>query len=135
MNFLPDWMWSFTYPHNVINSGIPIESCTGRYCMELANPVWPTPFYETVMATLIFALLWNIRKHIQVPGILFCIYLIFNGIERFFIEKIRINTTYNILGGITQAEIISFCLIAVGLLGSFILFKRSKAIKQAYNKD
>mgnify|MGYP001158679628 CR=1 FL=1 len=135
MNFLPNWMWSFTYPHNVINTGIPIDSCTGRYCMELINPVWPTPFYETVMATLIFALLWSIRKHIQVPGILFFIYLIVNGIERFFIEKIRINTTYNILGGITQAEIISFCLIAVGLLGSFILFKRSKAIKQEYNKD
>ncbi|MEC8852808.1 MAG: prolipoprotein diacylglyceryl transferase family protein, partial [Bacteroidota bacterium] len=61
LTFLPDWMWSFTYPHNVINEGIPIEGCTGRYCMELANPVWPTPFYEVVMASFIFVFLWSIR--------------------------------------------------------------------------
>ena len=33
---------------------------------------------------------------------LFFIYLILNGIERFFIEKIRVNTKYDIFGGITQ---------------------------------
>jgi prolipoprotein diacylglyceryltransferase len=55
---------------------------------------------------------------------LFAIYLIMNGIERFFIEKIRVNTEYNILGGITQAEIISFCLIITGLILSFLLSKK-----------
>ena len=65
LTFLPDWMWSFTYPHNVINEGIPIEGCTGRYCMELANPVWPTPFYEVVMAGFIFVFLWSIRKKLN----------------------------------------------------------------------
>jgi prolipoprotein diacylglyceryltransferase len=47
-----------------------------------------------------------------------------NGIERFFIEKIRVNTEYNILGGITQAEIISFCLIITGLILSYLLSKK-----------
>jgi prolipoprotein diacylglyceryltransferase len=56
---------------------------------------------------------------------LFFIYLTLNGIERFFIEKIRVNTEYNILGGITQAEIISFCLILTGLLGIYLLWKKS----------
>ena len=23
--FLPDWLWSYRYPHNVINEGVPIE--------------------------------------------------------------------------------------------------------------
>ena len=55
---------------------------------------------------------------------LFTIYLIMNGIERFFIEKIRVNTEYNILGGITQAEIISSCLIITGLILSFLLSKK-----------
>ena len=127
---LPDWMWSFTYPHNVINEGIPIEGCMGRYCMELANPVWPTAFYEVVMATLIFSFLWAMRKRIKVAGVLFFVYLSLNGVERFFIEKIRVNTKYDILGGITQAEIISASLVLIGLLVVFLLYKKSKIIIQ-----
>ena len=123
MSFLPDWMWSYNFPHNVINAGIPIEGCTGKFCMQLANPVWPTAFYEVIMSLMIFGILWAIRKHIKIPGALFFIYLVFNGVERFFIEKIRINTEYNILGGITQAEIISFFLILIGILGCTLLYK------------
>ena len=123
MEILPNWMWSYTFPNNVINAGVPIEGCTGRFCMQLANPVWPTAFYEVVMSITVFIILWSIRKHIKVPGALFFIYLIFNGIERFFIEKVRINTEYNILGGITQAEIISFCLIISGITGVIYLYK------------
>ncbi|HIE73836.1 MAG TPA: diacylglyceryl transferase, partial [Flavobacteriales bacterium] len=126
MAFLPDWIWSFTYPHNVINAGIPIKDCMGRYCMELAQGVYPTPFYEIIMATLIFAFLWTIRKRIKVAGALFFVYLTLNGVERFFIEKIRVNTEYNILGGITQAEIISSSLVLIGVAGCFYLFRNSK---------
>ena len=128
MSFLPDWTWSFTFPNNVINAGIPIEGCVGNFCRELSNPVWPTAFYEVVMCLLIFSFMWSIRKKIRVPGILFCIYLALNGIERFFIEKIRINTEYNILGGITQAEIISSSLIFVSLIGSIYLVRNFKKI-------
>ena len=128
MSFLPDWMWSYTFPHNVINAGVPIEGCTGKFCMELANPVWPTAFYEVIMSLVIFGILWAMRKHIKVPGALFFIYLAFNGVERFFIEKIRINTEYNILGGITQAEIISFSLILTAIIGVTYLYSSKKAI-------
>ena len=76
------------------------------------------------MCIALFFVLWLIRKKIKVAGMLFAIYLIMNGIERFFIEKIRVNTEYNILGGITQAEIISFCLIITGLILSFLLSKK-----------
>jgi len=130
MSFLPDWMWSFSYPHNVINEGIHIKGCMGRYCMELASPVWPTAFYEVVMAILIFSFLWAVRKRIKVAGILFFVYLSLNGVERFFIEKIRVNTKYNIFGGITQAEIISASLVLIGLLGVFLLYRKSKNIIQ-----
>lgn len=128
MSFLPDWMWSYTFPHNVINAGVPIEGCTGNFCMELANPVWPTAFYEVIMSLAIFGILWAMRKHIKVPGALFFIYLAFNGVERFFIEKIRINSEYDILGGITQAEIISFSLILTAIIGVTYLYKSKKAI-------
>jgi prolipoprotein diacylglyceryl transferase len=125
MHILPDWMWSYTFPNNVINAGIPIEGCVGKYCMQLANPVWPTAFYEVLMATIIFCLLWVLRRSIRIPGILFCIYLCFNGVERFFIEKIRINTEYELLGGVTQAEIISFFLFISGILGIIYLLKKN----------
>lgn len=122
MSFLPDWMWSFKYPHNVVSDGIPIPDCIGNHCNMLEFPVYPTPFYESVLSILIFIFLWSIRKKITTPGLLFCIYLMLNGIERFGIEKIRINTTYNIAGHhITQAELISTLLFVAGLVGAVIL--------------
>ena len=95
----------------------------------LANPVWPTPFYESIMCIVLFFVLWSMRKKIKTPGVLFSIYLIFNGIERFFIEKIRVNTEYPILGGITQAEIISTILFLLGIAGVFY-FKKLEQKKQ-----
>lgn len=127
ISFLPDWMWSFTYPHNVNGEGILIAGCEGKYCYELATPVWPTPFYETVMAFMIFGGLWAFRKKITTPGIMFSLYLIFNGIERFFIEKIRINPDYNILGmKATQAEIIAVLLVIIGIGGIWYAKKSYK---------
>ena len=123
--FLPDWIWSYNYPNNVINEGTLIPGCEGKFCYELAENVYPTPFYETIMAGIIFLFLWRIRKKINIAGMLFFIYLTLNGIERFLIEKIRVNTKYDILGGITQAEIISSFLILTGLLGMYFLWKKS----------
>ena len=61
---------------------------------------------------------------------LFGVYLILNGLERFSIEKIRINTTYTLFGNeITQAEIISSCLIVLGLSIVFYL-RRNSALSQ-----
>ncbi|MBT6814904.1 MAG: diacylglyceryl transferase [Flavobacteriales bacterium] len=122
MSFLPDWMWSYNYPNNVINAGELIPGCEGNFCHQLAENVYPTPFYEIIMAGLIFVFLWNIRKKIKIAGVLFCIYLILNGIERFLIEKIRVN--HDMIGEQTQAEIISFSLILIGILGIYFLNKR-----------
>ena len=125
LNSFPDWIWSYDFPNNVINAGIYIDGCTGKFCSVLPQPVWPTALYEVIMCIILFSILWLIRKRITIPGLLFCIYLIMNGIERFFIEKIRVNTEYDILGGITQAEIISFCLIITGLLFSLFLLRKN----------
>lgn len=118
MSGLPDWMWSFKFPHNVNNEGIPIPGCVGRWCHELPEPVFPTSFYEFLMAAILFAVLWGIRKRIQVPGLLFSIYLIMNGAERFLIEQIRVNSLYT-FGSfqVTQAQIISSLLIIIGIFG------------------
>ena len=114
-SWLPDWLWSYTYPHNVNNAGIPIPGCEGPHCFQLAHGVYPTPLYEVIMCLLLFAILWSIRKRIRRPGLIFGIYLVMNGVERFFIETIRVNNRYHFFGiSPTQAEIISTLLVISG---------------------
>jgi prolipoprotein diacylglyceryltransferase len=75
----------------------------------------------------LFFLLWALRKRLKVPGTLFAVYLIINGIERFFIEKIRVNTKYDIFGlHPTQAELISAGLVITGIF-LFVRLKRKAA--------
>lgn len=124
---LPNWMFAYNYPNNVISDGIAIKDCQGNYCNVLPMPVFPTPFYETVVCTLCFGLLIWLRKKINIAGILFGIYLMLNGLERFFIEKIRVNNPYD-WGFIkpTQAEIISTCLFLAGLIIVVLRLKKAK---------
>ncbi|MFY0645163.1 MAG: prolipoprotein diacylglyceryl transferase [Bacteroidia bacterium] len=111
LSWLPDWAWSYSYPNNVL--GITLE-----------NPVWPTPLYEIIMAFILFAILWSMRKRIKVAGVLFSIYLIFSGIERYIIEKIRVNPDYHFAGlNFTQAEMISVFFVLLGTAG-IIWFKK-----------
>ncbi|MEP7264348.1 MAG: prolipoprotein diacylglyceryl transferase family protein [Bacteroidota bacterium] len=124
LSWLPDWAWAYNYPRNVVGEGIPIPGCEGRHCMMLPDAVYPTPFYEAIACILLFFVLWSYRKKITTPGMMFSIYLLLNGIERFFIEKIRVNTKYHIAGHeITQAQIISTLLIIVGITGIIYLRK------------
>jgi len=125
-SFLPNWLFGYAYPHNVIGAGVKIPGCSGSYCSYLPIPVFPTAFYETIICLGLFFLLWSVRKKFRVPGTLFAFYLIINGIERFFIEKIRVNTRYSIFGfHPTQAEIISTLLVIVGILLYYFLKKQS----------
>ena len=130
-SWLPDWMWSYTYPHNVNEVGVKIEGCTEiKYCNELPVGVYPTPFYEIVACFLLFLLIWSLRKKFKIPGTLFALYLILNGMERFFIEKIRVNTTINLLGfKPTQAEVISALLFLSGVVIWAVLVRKSKQKK------
>ena len=115
---LPNWLFAFTYPHNVNNEGIPLFGCTwDDYCNHLPLPVFPTPIYEIVVCLILFGILWAFRKRFVTPGRMFAVYLIMNGIERFFIEHIRVNTEYHFFGiNPTQAEIISLALLIGGVL-------------------
>lgn len=121
---LPDWMWSFNYPHNVINEGIPLENCSANYCKQLVPGVFPTSVYEFIAMGLIFTVMWKIRKRIKIPGVLFFIYLVLQGIERFLIETIRVNPRYKFLGmELSQAQYISIAFVIIGILGIFFLYK------------
>ena len=126
-DWIPQWLWAQDYPHNVLNEGEAIEGCTWRYCSRLPIPVFPTSIYETTMAVGLGALLWGLRKRIVIPGMLFFLYLVCNGFERFWIEKIRVNERYDILGlQSTQAEFISVILMLIGIIGCVVLWRRSR---------
>ncbi|MGZ4059713.1 MAG: prolipoprotein diacylglyceryl transferase [Bacteroidia bacterium] len=130
LSIFPDWLWSFSYPHNVIEEGVPIFGCTERYCNVLPVPVFPTPLYETIICFIFFMILWSIRKKINIAGMLFSIYMMMNGIERFFIEKIRIDSEYIIFNmHIKQASLISVLIFLGGLISSIVLIVRHMSAK------
>ncbi len=134
-SWLPDWMWAYNYPHNVNEADTPISGCIGKYCHELKDAAYPTPFYETVVCLVLFFVLWSLRKKLKVPGTLFALYLMLNGLERFFIEKIRVNTRLNFFGfQPTQAEVISTLLFLSGLTIWIVLSRKEKATKSIDNK-
>jgi len=124
-SWMPDWFWSYTYPHNVVGEGVPIPGCVGNYCNQLPQGVFPTPLYEVIAALLLFVFLWSIRKKISTPGVLAAIYLIVNGIERFLVESIRVNTKYNFWGiQPTQAELIAGALVIGGIIMLVLLLRK-----------
>jgi len=115
-NWLPDWLWAYQYPHNVVGEGVAIPGCVGQYCNQLAQPVYPTALYEVIVCAILFIVLWSVRKKIKIPGRIFGLYLILNGVERFSIESIRVNTKYEDLPlQPTQAQIISVILMLTGV--------------------
>jgi prolipoprotein diacylglyceryl transferase len=128
-SWLPDWMWGYTYPNNVAGEGIRIPGCNEKFCFQLAEPHFPTPFYETVICFILFLILWSVRKRLKIPGTLFALYLVLNGVERFFIEKIRVNKKIDFLGlHFTQAELISLLLIISGVVLWFYLRKKNAPV-------
>lgn len=130
MSFLPEWTWSFDYPNNVAEEGVQIAGCTGPFCRRLDPPVYPTPLYEILMGLGIFAILWAIRKRLSYAGMLGGLYLFFNGLERFTIEKIRVNGDYTILGiKTTQAEFIAVCLMLGGIAMFVYALRRKTKLK------
>lgn len=156
--FFPDWVWSWDYPNNVNNdNGIDgwrnglvascdpacmlkvaaasveeacQECCGVRYCHVLQEKVYATPLFEIMASMGIFAILWSLRKKLEyVPGLLFFIYLIFNGIERYWIEQFRVNDTYEVFGmQLTQAQQIAVVLILIGIVGSVLRWQKREVV-------
>lgn len=124
-DWLPNWFLGMNYAHNVNNEGIAIAGDMGNYSKVLPVSVFPTALYEAIVCIgVLFPFLWFIRKRLNQPLHLFGVYLIINGIERFTIEKIRVNYKYD-WGFMhpTQAEIISTCLVLIGI-GILLFYKK-----------
>ncbi|MFN0031259.1 MAG: prolipoprotein diacylglyceryl transferase [Flavobacteriales bacterium] len=134
LSWLPDWLWTYDYPHNVNGMGVPMFPCEAAYqpdnCAHLVPSVFPTPVYETTMAVLIFILLWRLRKRITTPGYIMSAYLVLCGLERMLIEQIRVNNKFDFMGmQLTQAEIISALFIVAGIV-MFIYARKRHGTKK-----
>ncbi len=91
---------------------------------RLQVPVHPTPLYEAASyLTIFFVLLVALRRR-KKDGVVFASYIVFVGTARFFVEFLRVNA--RIAFGLTEAQIISLSLIALGLIILYVQLVKSK---------
>ncbi len=85
----------------------------------------PTFLYESLWCLLGFIVLICIKhyKYLKVGG-LTCFYMIWYSIGRFFIESMRTDSL--MLGGFKVAQIVSFVLFVIGVLGLMIQSRKGK---------
>ena len=91
-----DLPWAMAYPEGTVPT---------------TEEVHPTPVYETVAVGIGALVLWHLRDRFA-PGVLFGLYLIFAGGERFLVELVRRNDS--VVAGLTQPQLISLALLAFG---------------------
>jgi phosphatidylglycerol---prolipoprotein diacylglyceryl transferase len=89
--------WAMAYPDGTVPTDIPVH---------------PTPIYETLAMGLVAYGLWRLRFSLQ-PGLLFALYLVLAGTERFLIEFIRRNE--DVLLGLTLAQVLSVAMVVAGV--------------------
>ena len=132
--WIPGWLWSETFPRafvynaqiqdpvtfNAVVRDVPCTLPEGA-----VTGVYPTMLYETVIACALGGLLWLARKHPYKAGWLFSVFLILQGLERFFIEFLRTNREW--LFGLSQSQWISIVLITLGVIGVARLTRRQPA--------
>jgi phosphatidylglycerol:prolipoprotein diacylglycerol transferase len=86
--------------------------------------VHPTPIYESISMALVAWVLWSLRDRLA-PGLLFALYLVLSGFERFLVEFLRRND--EVWAGLTVPQIESLVLMAIG--GAWIaLASRRRAV-------
>jgi phosphatidylglycerol:prolipoprotein diacylglycerol transferase len=91
-----DGPWAMAYP----DATVPTDT-----------PVHPTPIYETLAMGILAIVLWNLRDRLR-PGLLFALYLLGAGLERFLVEFVRRNE--DVALGLTQAQLLSVAMMLAG---------------------
>jgi phosphatidylglycerol---prolipoprotein diacylglyceryl transferase len=91
-----DLPWAMSYPDGTVPT---------------TDEVHPTPIYETLAMGLAGIVLWRLRDRFAV-GVLFGLYLMIAGVERFLVEFIRRND--DVVAGLTQAQLIALVLLGLG---------------------
>lgn len=84
--------------------------------------VHPTPIYETLAMGLVTLLLWRLRDRLT-NGLLFALYLLLAGTERFLIEFIRRND--DVALGLTQAQLTSVVMMIAGGVWLLLAYRQA----------
>jgi phosphatidylglycerol---prolipoprotein diacylglyceryl transferase len=105
-----DWdgPWAMGYPHGTVPT-------------QPGETVHPTPIYETITMGLLAFALWQLRDRVR-PGVLFALYLVGAGLERFLVEFLRRNE--DVLLGLTAAQLESLSLFVVGVVWLAVVKRR-----------
>ena len=90
--------------------------------------VQPTPIYETLAMGLGAWILWQLRDRFR-AGVLFAIYLVYAGVERFLVEFIRRN--HHVVAGLTAAQLESLAMMFVGLGWMYLVRRRHGALSRS----
>jgi phosphatidylglycerol:prolipoprotein diacylglycerol transferase len=98
--------WAMGYPHGTVPTPPGVR-------------VQPTPIYETVAMCLLAYGLWKLRDRVR-PGVIFALYLVGSGLERFLVEFIRRNS--EVVAGLTAPQLESIALFVIGVawLGALV---------------
>jgi phosphatidylglycerol:prolipoprotein diacylglycerol transferase len=128
--WIPAPLWSEMFPNNIL--GVNVITDTALKAQRLGFPenicagadgVYPTMLYETAVAVLLFGVLWMLRRHSFRAGWLFWLYLLLTGAARFVVEEIRLNP--DVVGSLSQAQLISIALAIAGLVGLIVSWRRA----------
>jgi phosphatidylglycerol:prolipoprotein diacylglycerol transferase len=95
-----DGPWAMGYPDGTVPTPPGVE-------------VHPTPIYEALAMGAIALALWRWRDRFR-PGILFALYLLAAGLERFLVEFVRRNE--EVVAGLTQPQLISLAMVLAGVV-------------------
>jgi phosphatidylglycerol---prolipoprotein diacylglyceryl transferase len=101
-----DGPWAMAYPDGTV----PTE-----------EEVHPTPIYEALAMGFGAWLLWQLRERFR-TGVLFALYLVYAGGERFLVEFLRRNDDAAL--GLTVAQLESVGMIAAGLIWICVVKRR-----------
>jgi phosphatidylglycerol:prolipoprotein diacylglycerol transferase len=88
--------------------------------------VHPTPIYETLTMGLVAFFVWRLRDRVR-PGILFALYLVIAGVERFLIEFIRRND--DVALGLTAAQLWSVGQFVIGAVWLVVAQRRGGLLR------
>jgi phosphatidylglycerol---prolipoprotein diacylglyceryl transferase len=112
-----DGPWAMSYPDGTVPTD---------------EAVHPTPIYETLAMGLGAWILWQLRERVR-PGVLFALYLLYAGTERFLVEFVRRNEAEAL--GLTAAQLESLVMMAAGALWIAIVIRRHGGIGRPAAND
>jgi phosphatidylglycerol:prolipoprotein diacylglycerol transferase len=101
-----DGPWAMAYPDGEVPT---------------TEEVHPTPIYETLATGALALFLFRARDAYR-PGVLFALYLVLAGVERFLVEFVRRNDAA--VAGLTVPQLESLALLAAGLAWLVVAARR-----------